>query len=614
MKKLSEKLLERLRDIRANDSDDSLEQEIAIIAKAVVVHIEASLEQDVKQPLNEIDTFTQESQIPLESCAQSSDVDKEAVQNSEEKIKELEEKLARQIKLSTYKSDFVSKMAHDLRSPLNSFLLLAKMLVDNEERNLTDEQIKYVQVIYEGGGELLSMVNAVVEGVKDQNVFRALSMDRPVEEMTDDSIKMPIDCVLQQKQDSKKNDETNESIFLDDDRGDISDEDKCLLIIEDDQVFSKILLDLAHKRGFKCLAAGSGEEGYILAKKHKPSAIVLDIELPDSNGIAILERLKSDPELCDIPVNTMSSGDYNDASIQSGAIGFLTKPADVDSINTVINELKNVVKRDINEVLIADSDSDVCQEISIILAKKNVKYTFAHDGLSVINSINSHNYDCVVLGTKLHDMTLEALFERLNDAGTIQLPPIIIYSEKELTDDQNRLFSQYTNSILIQNNEFDKQLSEETSLFLHSIDPAPNRKETSSENSMACNLTNKKEKKILLVDDDMRNTFALTNILSKKGFDVVMADNGLLGLEELEANQDVDLVLMDIMMPIMDGCEAIAKIREDGRHNTLPIIALTAKAMAEDKDRCIEAGANDYMTKPVDVEKLITLMNSWMEQ
>ena len=398
-----------------------------------------------------------------------------------------------------------------------------------------------------------------------------------------------------------------------DDRRSIARGDKVLLIIEDDPNFAKVLVDMAHDRGFKCLMAEDGETGLHFADYYKPSAIVLDIGLPGIDGWAVMERLKSNPDLRHIPVHFMSASDKSLAAMKMGAIGYLTKPVSVESIETALNRIEGVVSRPVKKLLVVEDDDLQRNTIAELIGNGDVVTTLAESGSRALELMQRECFDCMILDLGLRDMTGFELLKKLRNDNACGDIPIIVYTGRDLSREEEAQLKKYAESIIVKGARSPERLLDETTLFLHRVEadlPEEQRKMLQKVHDKESVLDNRK---VLLVDDDMRNIFALASVLEEKGMEVVIAKDGEESLEKLMDNPDTNLVLMDIMMPNMDGYEAMKHIRKmDPPLSKVPIIALTAKAMKGDRSKCIEAGANDYLAKPVDTEKLLSVLRVWL--
>lgn len=397
-----------------------------------------------------------------------------------------------------------------------------------------------------------------------------------------------------------------------DDRKNINKGDKIILIIEDDPNFAQILYDLAHDKDFKCLLAKNGETGLHYADFYKPDAVVLDIGLPGIDGWEVMERLKENPETRHIPVHFMSASDKNMEAMKMGAIGYLSKPASVESINSAFNKIETTILKSVRNLLIVEDDNVMRKSITDLIDEDNINIKGVESGNEGIEQLKSGDFDCMILDLGLKDISGFDLLEKIRNDDNIPRIPIIIYTGKELSREEEAKLQKYANSIIIKGAHSPERLISETTLFLHQVEsklPQDKQKMLKMMHDKESALAGKK---ILIVDDDMRNVFALSSVLEEANLKVVVGRNGKEGIEQLSQHPGTNLVLMDIMMPEMDGYEAMREIRKQTKFKKLPIIALTAKAMKGDKEKCIQSGANDYLTKPVDTEKLMSLLRVWM--
>ncbi|NMH61514.1 HAMP domain-containing protein [Alteromonas ponticola] len=705
---------------------------------------------------------------------------KEDIQSSrvevEQKAKELE-------LVSKYKSEFLANMSHELRTPLNSLLILAKELTKNDKGNLDDEQIKDANIIYDGGNDLLNLINDIldlskVEAGKLQvhpqtisvqklltsmeNKFnpiaknKGLSFNIEIEEgvsknlYTDDqrleqiiknllsnafkftesgeiilaaekvpedvqfrkittphkdviafsvadtgigivkekfaqifeafqqaeggtsrqyggtglgltisrelsrllggeihiwsepnqgskfTVYIPIDLsktgaldddteseitIEYPKYDIKESQLANSSTpelpsptkpFVSDDRNDISSKDDSLLIIEDDQNFAEILKREVKSHGYNVLVAREGREGLDLASQFQPKGIFLDIRLPDLDGMRVLDQLKFNLKTRHIPVHIISVEDKSTQALSKGAIGFLSKPASLSSINNVIKKITGIQETTVKTILLVEDNEASIDSLKRILSNSQIKILTAKTGKKAEELLDDTHPDCIILDLNLPDTTGFGLLNKLHSSGAIKDVPIVIYTGQELTKEEVKQLRKYTDSIVIKGVSSPERLLDEVSLFIHSMESKYSDQQRAILSALHDPEKLLANQKVLLVDDDIRNTYALSKVLADAGMQVVLADNGMMALEKLEQEPDVSIILMDVMMPIMDGYEAMRRIREKHEHKELPIIALTAKAMAEDRSKCLSAGANDYLTKPVDVEKLLNIMRVWL--
>lgn len=711
---------------------------------------------------------------------QKVNIEKQNLRISTSKL-EIEEKAKELEVASKYKSEFLANMSHELRTPLNSLLILAKSLSDNEEGNLTQDQIEDANVILGGGKDLLILINDILdlskveagqldilvediyvesilkdvrkqfdvvskekklefrtnklEGVpkiiksdelrvgqiiknmlsnafkftsngsvslevhlvdKDTKFYRSdlkpensiavsvtdtgigikeskqraifeafqqadgatnrkyggtglgLSISKELAKILGGEIQLeskegegstftlflPIKYEVQKEEvieveildtDFDPNEEkSNFSIlenkkepfqvitaFIPDDRMEIKKEDKSILIIEDDKDFAKIMRNISKKKGYKCIMAGDGKSGLKLATQYKPSAIILDLSLPDMNGVRILDNLKFDLDTRHIPVHIISASDEDVSILKKGAIGYLNKPASNEEIDHVFERIEEVNKTIIKELLVIEDDQNSCKAIVKLLKNKELKITTIGSGKEALELLNSKHFDCIILDLGLPDMPGSELLKSLEERD-LEMPPVIIYTGKEISREEHSELIKYTGNIVIKGVNSPERLLDEVSLFLHSVENRLPKSQQKIIEFLHSSDQVFKDKKVLLVDDDVRNTFALSKQLGKNGLEVVLADNGELALEKMKTIQGIDLVIMDIMMPVMDGFEAMRQIRKMEEFKYLPIIALTAKAMPEDRLKCIEAGASDYVTKPIEVEKLLSMMRVWL--
>ncbi|MDO9512248.1 MAG: response regulator [Bacteroidales bacterium] len=399
-----------------------------------------------------------------------------------------------------------------------------------------------------------------------------------------------------------------------DDRKNCQPHEKILLIIEDDINFAKIIADQARDKGFKILASSTGEEGIKLADKFKPSAIVLDINLPGMDGWEVLDLIKNNPDTRHIPVHMMSGYEETIDAYKKGAIGYLTKPVNSEALDSAFNCITNHLAKSMKDLLLVEDDDNLRTSIKTIIGDKDLLITDASTGAMAFELIKEKTFDCMVLDLGLPDMSGFDLLKQLHSNKSIKTPPIIVYTGRELTRDEDRELHKYTNSIIIKGVKSEERLLDETALFLHRVVSEMPKQQQDIISFLHDKDTIFRGKKLLVVDDDMRNVIALTHVLEEKDIIVKAAENGQIAIDTLNNEPDIQLVLMDIMMPVMDGYETIGKIREDKRFKNLPIIALTAKAMKEDRNKCISAGASDYIAKPVNVEKLMSLIRVWLHK
>ena len=399
---------------------------------------------------------------------------------------------------------------------------------------------------------------------------------------------------------------------VDDDRAALSDPSRVVLVIEDDVGFARILRELAHELRFQCLLARSAEEGLVLAKQYKPAAILLDIGLPDHSGLTVLELLKRDASARHIPIHIVSAHDYQQVARELGAIGYALKPVKRDELMVAFRRLEEQLARQARSVLIVE-DQDVQREaITKLLGSDGVSITSVATAEAGLERLEAERFDCVVLDLMLPGTSGFDFLDRVAKSDQTMLPPVIVYTARALTVDEEQRLRHHAKSIIIKGARSPERLLEEVTLFLHqSAADLPEDKRQMLRTALDREAVFS-GRRILIVEDDIRNIFALTSALEPKGAALEVARNGKEALEKLSDHHQVDLVLMDIMMPEMDGLTAMREIRKQPRLSGLPIIALTAKAMPDDRQQCLDAGANDYIAKPLDVEKLVSLCRVWM--
>jgi len=401
------------------------------------------------------------------------------------------------------------------------------------------------------------------------------------------------------------------SATIPDDRAQLAETDRTILVIEDDPKFAAILSDKCHEKGLKCLAAATGEAGLELAGRHLPSAIILDMRLPGMNGLTVLGMLKEDIRTRHIPVHVTSVEENVTESLRRGAVGHAIKPLDQERLEAIFVKLEQMSAAQPRRVLVVDDDPTVRRETVALIGDGDIQVDEAETGEQALKALRTTSYDCVVLDLKLPDMTGEEILTRLEAEG-VPLPPVVVHTARDLTAKEEMGLRERAESIVIKDVRSPERLLDEVSLFLHQVVsqmPEPKRKIIRDLHDPDGPL---QDKKVLVVDDDMRTMFAVSRLLSERGMAPLKAENGERALQLLEEQPDVDLVLMDIMMPIMDGYEAMQRIRSQERFRKLPIIALTAKAMPEDRQKCLTAGATDYLAKPIDTGRLFSMMRVWL--
>ncbi len=667
----------------------------------------------------------------------------------EEQSADIKQKMAEIERVSTYKSEFLANMSHELRTPLNSLLILAKSFQDNEDGNLTPDQVEEAGMIYSGGVELLSLINDVLDfskieagqvniiknDVPIQTVvqklaaqFLPLARERGVELLLEVNTGVPetIHTDGQRLEQVLKNFLSNAIKFTEEgsvtlkvfheaeydriafavadtgiginpdkqgeifeafrqedgsidrkfggtglglsisqqlakllggkitlnsqkDRGSTfilhlpvtdadnaagtdenshaetldvfpaetirktdltSDQDeKTLLVVEDDQRFAATLRKLANKKGYVTYVAHTGKDALMMAHIHKPRGIILDLMLPDMDGMKVLEQLKGNIKTRHIPVHVVSArNDPGRDSLKKGAIGYLSKPVNPEQMDAIFARVATVNQETIKHVLVIEDDEKTQKAVKKLLQGKDVEITCVSEGRDGLEKLNAQDFDCVILDLQLPDMTGFDWLRHVESNGHKAVPPVVVYTARKLTREETRTLEEYTGSIIIKGAHSPARLVDEVMLFLHSVEENLNEEQRRIITMQYDSDEILKSRKILLVDDDMRNVFAMSKMLKKQGMEVVIADNGQMALEQLDKEEGIDLVVMDIMMPVMGGYEATQKIRQHPVYKDLPVIALTARTMPDEREKCLAAGANDYLAKPVDIEVLLTLM------
>lgn len=738
---------------------------IAITSARSRVEIEKALEvtrqqaEDLKAQQEELKAANEELEEQTQLLRQS----EERLRVQQEELQVANEGLAI---ASRHKSEFLANMSHELRTPLNSLLLLASLLTENQEGNLTEDQVDSANIIYKSGNELLSLIDDIL----DLSKIEAGRMDLSVEKVSTRDLADRIKADFQHMADEKgltleivvddngpadpetdrkrveqivKNFMSNAIKFTDkggisvhlgepdrnvnlsksglntrnaiaiavkdtgigispekeeiifgafqqgdegtakkyggtglglsisielarllggeiqlntapgqgstfilylpvekkvvkprgvkredvkpkreeishipdipDDRENLLADDITILVIEDDPNFAEMLLNHCHRRGFRCLAAAQGEEGLRLAEKYLPKAVLLDIRLPGIDGWTVLETLKENPKTRHIPVHMMSVEESTIDAFRKGAIGFLEKPVRKDALEAAFGRLEDMFSRKMKDLLVVEDDDNLRKAISKLIGNSDVRTDEAAKGEEAIQALRSKRYDCMILDLGLPDMTGFELLKMAEADNEIVLPPVIVYTGKELTPEENMTLRNYSESIIIKGVRSEERLLDEVSLFLHrAIGEMPPKQQ-----KMITNLRDDdfmfRDRQVLIVDDDMRNLFALSRILEKKGMKVLKAEDGEKALMILKEHPDVNLVLMDIIMPGMDGYTAMREIRKlETENRNIPIIALTAKAMRGDREKSIAAGASDYLPKPIDMSRLFSMMRVWL--
>ncbi|HET7814279.1 MAG TPA: response regulator, partial [Candidatus Baltobacteraceae bacterium] len=398
-----------------------------------------------------------------------------------------------------------------------------------------------------------------------------------------------------------------------DDRNGIESSDRVLLIIEDDPIFARILLGLARDRGFKGIVALSGAEGLDLARKHLPDAITMDIGLPDCDGWSLLSQIKDDPNTGNIPVHVISGEEQWQRALDGGAIAHLRKPVTEEALTLTFDNLLGFADRRTKNLLVIEDDLTQLNAMVNLIGSGEVAVTAVRSGNEALQALESERFDCIVVDLGLPDYPGDQLIERIRQHREHTRTPVIVYTGRDLSKTEEAKLNKLTEAVIIKDAMSPERLLDETRFFLHQVEarlPAAKR----SAEIPPLGTGTLEGRKVLVVDDDSRNIYALSAALEGHHLHVVSAESGQEGIDMLMRDNDIDLVLMDIMMPEMDGYETIRRIRANPNFQRLPIIALTAKAMKGDRESCIAAGASEYISKPVDIDQLISLLRVWLNR
>jgi HAMP domain-containing protein/CheY-like chemotaxis protein/signal transduction histidine kinase len=401
---------------------------------------------------------------------------------------------------------------------------------------------------------------------------------------------------------------------INDDRERIEEGDRTVLVIENDQNFARVLLDMAREKGFRAVVELDGEAGLAAAREIRPDAITLDIDMPGMDGLEVLDRLKRDPDTRHVPVHIISGVEEKREGLKAGAIAFLAKPVSKEGLDAAFARISSFIDTVPKNLLVVEDNETQRQSIVELIAHDDVDIIAVGSAEEALGKLQEKHFDCMVLDLGLHsgDMSGFDLLEKVKSDPDNHDLPIIIYTGKELSQEDETKIKKYAETIIVKDVKSPERLLDETALFLHRIEAKlPEQKRKMLEHLHDADSV-VAGKNILVVDDDVRNIFSLTSMLEDHGMVVRFAENGKQAIDELKKDANVDAVLMDVMMPEMDGYETTRAIRAMDQFKSLPIIALTAKAMKGDREKCIAAGASDYITKPVDTEQLLSLLRVWL--
>jgi CheY-like chemotaxis protein len=382
--------------------------------------------------------------------------------------------------------------------------------------------------------------------------------------------------------------------------------------VDDDPHYSRILLGIAHDKGFKGIIANRGQAALSLAREYQPTAITLDVFLPDMLGWTVLNNLKLDPGTRHIPVQMLSIEEERQHGLSHGAFSYLVKPATTEDLEQAFNRIKSYVTPHTRRLLVVE-DNDIERDTIVdLLSHDDVEVKAAATGRDALQLMSESPFDCCVVDLRLPDMTGFELLETMKDTSSLKDLPTVVFTGKELTDEEEARLRVVAKSVVLKDVQSMERLFDETALFLHRVvSDLPRSKREMIERLHGSNDA-LRHRKVLVVDDDVRNIFALTSVLENHEMDVLSATNGRQAIEIVGSTPDLSMLLMDIMMPEMDGFQTIREIRKDPRFRTLPILALTAKAMKGDREKCLQAGASDYIAKPVNTDQLLSLLRVWL--
>jgi CheY-like chemotaxis protein/signal transduction histidine kinase len=397
-----------------------------------------------------------------------------------------------------------------------------------------------------------------------------------------------------------------------DDRYNIAEGDKVVLIIEDDQAFAHLLLDFVRDRKYKGIIANQGNTGLSYARHYKPDAVMLDMKLPVMDGIEVLRHLKTDPQLRHVPVQIISGHDVRKEGIELGAFDFVKKPVTTEALQNAFNKIENFINRKLKRLLIVEDNELQNKAIRELIGNGDVKCFSVYSGKEAIDALQKERFDCMIVDLGLPDMVGFELLQKIKNDEVLSKIPIVVYTGKDLSKEETNALNKLASAVILKTAHSFERLLDETTLFLHRVESKlPNEKQTIIRKLHKTDEV-LRNKTVLVVDDDIRNTYSLTNALIEEGLNCLVAENGKAAIQMLREINTIDIVLMDIMMPEMDGYEATKEIRKISKFEKLPIIALTAKAMKGDRDKSLAAGMSDYVPKPVNVPQLLSLMRVWL--
>jgi CheY-like chemotaxis protein len=382
--------------------------------------------------------------------------------------------------------------------------------------------------------------------------------------------------------------------------------------MEDDTEFSGVLLDFVRERNYKGIVAAQGNTGLSYARHYKPDAILLDMKLPVMEGTEVLKHLKNDPDLRHIPVQIISGYDKRKEGLELGAFDFIQKPVAKEDLKNAFDKIEDFVSKKLKKLLIVEDNDLQNKAIRQLIGNGDVKSFSAYSGKEAYEMMSKDHYDCVIVDLGLPDMSGFDLLEKIKTSGQLSKVPIIIYTGKDLSKDETARLLKFANTVVLKTADSHERLLDETMLFLHRVESRLPKEKQNIIRKLHKTDEVLRNKKVLVVDDDIRNIYSLTNALEEEGMNCLTAENGRAALKMLKENPGIELVLMDVMMPEMDGYEATKEIRNMEKFKKLPIIALTAKAMKGDREKCLAAGMSEYIAKPVNIDQLLSLLRVWL--
>jgi CheY-like chemotaxis protein/CHASE3 domain sensor protein/putative methionine-R-sulfoxide reductase with GAF domain len=400
--------------------------------------------------------------------------------------------------------------------------------------------------------------------------------------------------------------------IISDDRNNIGENDKVVLLMEDDLVFANLMLDFLRERNYKGIIATRGNTGLSYARQYRPDAIMLDMKLPVIDGAEVLKQLKMDPSLRHIPVQIISGYDRKREGLELGAFDYILKPVSKEILLNAFDRIEEFGRRKLKKLLVVEDNETQNNAIRELIGNGDVKSFSAYTGKQALEMLTSDIFDCIIVDLGLPDMSGFDLIERIKENSAIKNIPIIVYTGRELTTDEKTTLNKLASAVVLKTANSQERLLDETTLFLHRVESKLPKEKQSIIRKLHKTEEILKNKKVLVVDDDIRNVYSLTNALEEQEMICFVAENGKIALSILADNPSIDIVLMDIMMPEMDGFEATKMIRTNVQHDKLPIIAITAKAMKGDREKCLSVGMSDYISKPINMDQLLSLLRVWL--